>query len=143
MAPQNSKSLEHWANAKPGFMNGIHVFLYNKFLYQNELQNSWDLKKMLRKSPASNAWTANFQKCIFFLGLFKTYKKKVNLTFFSDLKLFSVFVVNCIIILFSKHGNIKRWNIELRRFSAVINKFLDIKENEEIKVKKTIKKKSA
>ena len=63
MTPQNSKSLEHWANAKPGFMSGIHVFLYNKFLYQNELQNSWDLKKMLRKSPASNAWTANFQKC--------------------------------------------------------------------------------
>ena len=51
-----------------------------------------------------------------------------------------MFVVNGSTIPFSRHGKIKRGNVELRRLLTVINKFLDIKENKEIKVKKTVKK---
>ena len=51
-----------------------------------------------------------------------------------------MFVVNGSTIPFSRHGKIKRGNVELPRFFAVINKFLDIKENKEIKVKETIRK---
>ena len=47
----------------------IHVFfLEEKFLYENELQKPQNLKKILRKSPASDASAASFKK------LFKSYK---------------------------------------------------------------------
>ena len=59
-------------------------FLYKTFCKKMSLKNSKKLKKILRNFPGSNA-----------LALFLTF--------------FSVFIINSSIILFSKHGNVKRW----------------------------------
>ena len=43
----------------------MHVFLLEKFLLENEPQKPRNLKKMLRKSPASDTWAAIFENAIF------------------------------------------------------------------------------
>ena len=47
------------------FTSDLHVLLYEKFLSENEPQKPLKLKKMLRKSPASNVWAAIFENADF------------------------------------------------------------------------------
>ena len=52
----------------------MFFFLSEKFLQENEPQKSQNLKKMLRKSPASNALAAIFKNANFSQGSLKVTK---------------------------------------------------------------------
>ena len=73
---------------------------------------------MLRKSPASAGWAE-----IFKIGKLQNW---VSFNFFSQLRFFSVFIINGSIIPSSsvKMGKFKDGNVELCRLIVIINKFL-------------------
>ena len=56
----------------------MHIFLKEKFLYENDPQKLQNLKKMLRKSLGLKYkyLSCNFLKCGFFLELFKSCKNE-------------------------------------------------------------------
>ena len=73
------------------------------------LKKPQNLKKMLRKFPASNGWVAVFKKSDFSESSLKVTKLSKFQHFSSYLKFFSVIIINGGTILFSKHGKINRW----------------------------------
>ena len=68
------------------------------------LKNPRKLKKMLRKSPASNVWAAIFKKADFFLMLFKSYRIECILAFFSNLNFF----LSSLLMVVPSSVNVKR-----------------------------------
>ena len=72
----------------------ITFFCYKKHFYKKmSLKNPITLKKMLRKSPVSNAWAAIFKNAGSCRALYKL-QNWVNFSIFSYLKFFPVFIVN-------------------------------------------------
>ena len=56
-------------------LTAVHVFFYKKNFYKKmSLKRPKNIKKMLRKSPASTAWAGIFKNAALELELFKSYK---------------------------------------------------------------------
>ena len=62
---QKSLNLELIMNLTRFFSGFKRIVLYGKFISKKMILNAQNLKKMLRKSPASNAWAVIFKNTDF------------------------------------------------------------------------------
>ena len=74
--------IDWYSFLSPIFSEQYAIFFIRKVFIRKWASKTQNLKKILRKSLASNAWVAIFWKLWFFLELFKSYKIEKILAFF-------------------------------------------------------------